>query len=259
MLEIQALAKRQLADYDRRHPGTLFADASVTMTVEEAYALQYEVACLRQQRGELIAGYKVGCVSKSVQSQLGLNRPVFGHVFETELRRSGAVLDSREFDGLAIEGEFAVRLAEDIPDAEWLRAHPKRVMTAAFAVIELHNHVFRNAARTAQELVGNNAMHAGVVLPLHESELQDPDALLEDPISVYRNSEILGTATGRVLPSGPFGSVVRLAEHLSRLGHCLHRGQIVLTGSPLPLYPATRGDHIVVTSKNTAAITAIIS
>lgn len=45
---IQALAKRQLADYDRHQPGTLFADGSATMTVEEAYALQNEVARLRQ-------------------------------------------------------------------------------------------------------------------------------------------------------------------------------------------------------------------
>lgn len=256
---LEALAKRQLADYDRHQPGSLFADGAVTMTVEEAYALQNEVARLRQDRGELVAGYKIGCVSKSVQSQVGLDRPVFGHVFETELRHSGVVLDSREFDGLAIEGELAVRLAEDIPDAEWVRTHPERVIAAAFAVIELHNYVFRNSILTAQELIGMNAMHAGVVLPFHEPEVHDPEVLLEEPISVCRNSEVLGTATGRALQGGPFGSVLWLAEHLSHFGRHLRRGQIVLTGSPLPLYRVAGGDHIAVISKSAATVTAVIS
>jgi 2-keto-4-pentenoate hydratase len=256
---IQALAKRQLADYDRHQPGALFAGGTVTITVEEAYALQHEVARLRQERGERIAGYKIGCASKLVQSQLGLNRPVFGHVFDTELRRSGAVLDSREFDGLAMEGEFAVRVAADIPDAAWLRTHPKQAISAAFAVIELHNYVFRDATPTAQELVGNNAMHAGVILPLHEPQVYDPEILLDEAISVCKNSDVLGAARGRDLENGPFGSIVWLAEHLSRFGRHLRRGQIVLTGSPLPLYPVAPGDRIAVLSKTADAITAFIS
>ncbi len=259
MLGIRELAKRQLADYDRHQPGTLFADGALAMTVEEAYALQHEVARLRQERGELVAGYKIGCVSKSVQSQLGLDRPVFGHVFHPELRRSGAVLDCREFDGLAIEGEFAVRLAEDVPDAEWLRIHSERVIATAFAVIELHNYVFRYPIHTAQELIGNNALHAGVVLPFLEPEVCDSGILLDQPISVCRNSQVLGTATGRALKGGPLGSVLWLANHLSHFGHHLRRGQIILTGSPLPLYRVARGDHLEVRSGNVEAITAVVS
>ena len=259
MLRMESLAKRQLADYDRHEPGTLFADGTLRMTVEDAYALQNEVARLRQERGELLAGFKIGCISPLIQSQLGLGRPAFGHVYHSELRRSGVVLQSRNFDGLAIEGEFAVRLAEDIPNAEWLRRHPKRAIAAAFAVIELHNYVFRGSTPSAAELVGNNAMHAGVVLPLHEPEVHDPEVLLDERISVDRNSEVLGTATGRALQDGPFGSVVRLAEHLSHFGCQLRRGQIVLTGSPLPLYRVAGGDHIAVTSERGGAIMAIVS
>jgi len=256
---MEALARRQLADYDRHEPGTLFTDGTVSMSVEDAYALQNEVARLRQERGELIAGYKIGCISPPVQSQLGLDRPVFGRVYDTELRRSGVVLDSRSFDGLAIEGEFAVRLAEDIPDAGWLRAHPKRAIAAAFAVIELHNYVFRGPTPSARELVANNALHAGAVLPLHETEVHDPVLLLDQRIVVSRNAEVLGTATGRSLPDGPFGSVVWLAEQLSHFGIRLQRGQIVLTGSPLPLYRVAAGDHIAVASSNVGAIVAIVS
>jgi 2-keto-4-pentenoate hydratase len=259
-VDIIGLAKRQLADYDRHQPGTLFSDGAPSITVAEAYALQAEVARLRQERGEVVAGYKIGCISQTVQAQLGLDQPVFGHVYDTELRRSGVTLNYQDFDGLAIEGEFGVRLAEDIPDPEWLRAHPHQAIAAAFAVIELHNYVFRSSARTAQELIGNNAMHAGVVLPLQEPAIQDPDVLLDEPISVSRNHVILGTATGRTLDDGPFGSLIRLAEHLRRFQCTLRRDQIVLTGSPLPLYRVSRGDHIeVISTRAGGVITATVA
>lgn len=243
-MDIEQLAKRQLSDYDRHQPGSLFAGYSIPITVDDAYALQMAVARLREQRGEPVAGYKVGCISPVMQTQLGLDRPVFGHVFTTEIHRSGVVLNPDDFDGLAIEGEFAVRIARDIPDANWLQNHPDEAISSGFVVIELHNYVFRNSPHNAQELIGNNAIHAGVVLPPSEPPLNHPSALLNTSIQVSRNGAPLGTADGRALPEGPFGSVVQLARHLAGFGRSLRRGQIVLTGSALPLYRVAEGERI---------------
>jgi 2-keto-4-pentenoate hydratase len=185
-MDIEQLAKRQLNDYDSHQPGGLFAGDSIPMTIGDAYALQFAVARLRIQRGERVAGYKVGCISAVMQAQLELDRPVFGHVFETEIRRSGATLNPDDFDSLAIEGEFAMRIVRDIPNENWLREHPGEAISSGFAVIELHNYVFRNRPHNAQELVGNNAIHAGAVLPLREPPLNDPSALLDASIQVLR-------------------------------------------------------------------------
>lgn len=220
----------------------MFEDPSIKLTVEESYALQFEVARLREERGEVVAGYKIGCVSPAVQAQLGLDQPVFGHVFESELHRSGAILDLADYDGLAIEGEFAVRVGD-------------RSFSSAFAVIELHNYVIRRAPLTAQELIANNAIHAGVVLPREEG---GPAELLDESIAVLRNGAILGTATGRALPDGPLASVARLVRHLERHGRTLHPGQIVLTGSPLPLYRAAGGDEFEVRCEHLAGVKAVV-
>ena len=152
---IAGIARRQLADYDAHRPGRIFEDAGFTLTIPEAYEVQRQVAALRAGRGEAVAGYKIGCLSQAVQRQLGLDRPVFGHLFATELYRSGAVLDTAAFDCLAIEGEFAFRIGQDLSIA------------SVFAVIELHNNVFRGTVRTSQELIANNALHAGVVRRPH--------------------------------------------------------------------------------------------
>ncbi len=258
-MDIEQLARQQLSDYDRHQPGSLFAGYPLPMTVDDAYALQMAVARLREQRGEPVAGYKVGCISPVMQAQLGLDRPVFGVVFQTGIHSSGVELNPDGFDGLAIEGEFAVRIARDIPDAGWLRSHPDEAIASCFAVIELHNYVFRNTPHNAQELIGNNAIHAGVVVPPSQPPSGDPSALMAASIQVSRNGTILGAANGSALPEGPFGSIIRLAGHLAGLGRILQRGQIVLTGSPLPLYRVSSGDRIEVSCDRSETVVAMIS
>jgi len=245
-MDLRAIAARQLDDYDRRHPGLIFAEPDFSLSVEQSYELQFEVARLRERRGERLAGYKIGCISRSMQNQLGLDRPVFGHVWESELHASGSVLGTASFDGLAVEGEFAVRLAADVPSVEWFQHHPE-VLMAGFVVIELHNYVFRgSAANRAAELIANNAIHAGVVLPVEETPLRHADALLGAAVRVLRGGELLGEATGRQLEGGPVPGIVRLVGHLAQHGRRLRRGQLVLTGSPLPLWRVSSGDLIEV-------------
>ena len=254
-MNLAALARQQLADYDRHRPGALFADPP-DLSVAESYRLQLEVAALRQARGEVVAGYKIGCISAAMQAQFGLSEAVFGHIWSGELHPSGAALPVNIFDGPAVEGEFAVRLAEDIPGAGWLRGREWDAVASAFAVIELHNYVFRNPPPTAQELIGNNALHAGIVLPRDEPPLARPDRLLEEWVAVAKNGEPLGTGWGRDLPGGPFASIARLAEHLGRFGIRLRRGQLILTGTPLPLYRVKEGDRIEVTCGRSGPVIA---
>jgi 2-keto-4-pentenoate hydratase len=239
---IAKIARALLADYDAHRPGQIFGDPAFTVTLAEAFELQRQVAALRAARGEAVAGYKIGCISAAVQRQLGLDRPAFGHVFATELYPSGTVVDAAAFDGFAIEGEFAVRLGEDLKIA------------FVFPVIELHNNVFRGPAPTSQELIANNALHAGVVLPPLEIPCPEPAELTGATIAVYRNGELLGSANADAIPGGPLASLVKVSEHIASTGGALQPGQIVLTGSPLPLYPVRPGDHIMVRGPQSTAV-----
>ena len=243
---IRQWAERQLADYDAHQPGSIFRQGADFLTVQQAYRLQLEVARLRQNRGEGLAGYKVGCTSPAIQKQFGLDQPVFAHLFASEQHRTGAVLDSDRYECLAIEGEFAFRIREDIPSRAWLRRHAREAIASAFPVVELHNYVFRTKPPTTTELVASNALHVGVVLPLQEFPLDDPRELIEEEVTVFRNSQSLGVATGREIPHGPFGSLLWLADRLRLFGTHLQRDQIVLAGSSLPLFPVQQEDTYLI-------------
>ena len=244
--ELRSLAQRQLADYDAHSPGMMFAEAGVSLSLEDAYRLQIEMARLREARGERVAGYKIGCVSETIRRQLGVQHPVFGHVFEDEIRRSGVALEEDEFDELGIEGEFAVRLSRDVAAPEDLRENPSGYAAEVFPVIELHNFVFRGAGPSAVELVANNAVHAGNVVPEARSAAKGVEKL---EVSVAIN----GVERGRAVVD-PLATMYELAERLSTFDIPLRAGDIVLTGSPLPLYRVGAGDEILVSCPTVAEV-----
>ena len=96
IVDLQELAERMLADYDARTPGQRVGEP-LDLTTTQAYALQTEIARLREQRGERVIGYKVGCTSRAIQAQLGVDEPIFGRLFATECHPSGVHLSSARY------------------------------------------------------------------------------------------------------------------------------------------------------------------
>jgi 2-keto-4-pentenoate hydratase len=105
------LARRQLADYDAGRPGSVFAEGEL-VDVAEGYEIQSVMAQLRRERGERVIGYKVGCTSPTIRSQLGIDHRVSGRLYDSEKHASGTVLSRGRYTNLAIEGELAVELSQ---------------------------------------------------------------------------------------------------------------------------------------------------
>jgi 2-keto-4-pentenoate hydratase len=241
IVEIQELARRMLADHDAWTPNQVFAEP-VAVTPEQAYALQAEVARLRERRGERVIGYKVGCTSPAVQRQLGICEPIFARIFDTGCFPSGVRLPYRRFANLAVEGELAVRLGQDVPASCVAGDECRAAVTSAFPVIELHHYVLRSPRPSLAELIASGGMHAGFVLAEHEAEigLREPESA-----SVWIDDERVGMVAGAEVAEQAVRSVRWLADRLAGQGLTLRRGQVVLTGSLLPLYTPRPGGRVV--------------
>ena len=245
-LSVRGLAARQLTDYRARTPGTFFAEEDrPRLTLDDAYAVQAEVARLRAAEGEPVAGYKVGCTGPNVREQFGMDGPIRGFVYETELHPSGVEISHASYANLAVEGELAVRLGED---AQIVRIFP---------VIELHNYVFRSETPTLQELVANNGLHAGVVLPAPEAGARwRGNEPLRGALRVEIDGRTVEEGPMSGMPGGPAGSVEWLRGHLAVYGLALRPHQLVLTGTPLSLIPVRPGDSVRVTAEGLGAVGA---
>ncbi len=239
--DLQALTRRMLADYDARTPGQVFGEP-LDLATAEAYALQEEIARLREQRGEKVIGYKVGCTSPAVQQQLGIGEPIFARIFDTGCFRCGAQLSYRGYANLAVEGELAVRLGRDLSPTGLGSDECRAAIASAFPVIELHQYVLRSPQPALAELIASGGMHAGFVLAEEEPEVGLPDL---ESLSVWIDDQRMGLAAGADVTGLAVRSVRWLADRLAASGLTLASGQVVLTGSPLPLYPLRPGSSVV--------------
>jgi 2-keto-4-pentenoate hydratase len=228
---VHDLAVRQLADYRAGTPGLWFAEHDGSeLTLEEAYAVQDEVVALRS--GDVVVGYKVGCTGPGTRAQFGLDGPIRGTLLGTELHTSGVALAASAFAGLAIEGELALRIGLD--------GEPDRVLP----VVELHNYVFRGQPPTLQELVANNGLNAGVVLPAGAEEPWPGDDRLDGLLRVEVDGRVVDAGPMTGVPGGPSGSLDWLRGHLAQRGLALRPGHLVLTGTALGLIPVVPGNEV---------------
>ncbi|MFQ5733705.1 MAG: 2-keto-4-pentenoate hydratase [Planctomycetaceae bacterium] len=240
------LAARQLRDYDNRNPGLMFTE-EVNLSLDEAYALQDSVADLRRRRGGNHIGYKVGCTSPSIRTQLGVDHPVAGHLWESERHSAGCSLRLTDFANPAIEGELAVELADDLRGDSLSDSEIESAVGCVFPVIELHNAVFRAVQPTAEELIANNALHAGFVTGKTRSEFR---RLQSARIAIRIDGTVVDAYEGPDLTEGVIRSLRWLAGHLARDGGHLFAGQTILTGSLPGLVPVTTAGEIHVATSH---------
>ena len=247
--DIVRLARSQLSDYDAHTPGTMFAEKGMALAVDDAYRLQIETARLRRERGDVVAGYKIGCVSETIRHQLGISHPVFGHVFRHEIHTSPANLSTSEFSRPGIEGEFAVKLKEAIRHPSDLLDAPHRFVGDVFPVIELHNYLFRGPEPSAAELIANNALHAGVVVPAEKISFRG-ESSIEIRVSIDNGIDAKAVVD-------PLATLTELVSRLDAYGIQPARGDLLLTGSPLPLYTVGPGDNVTVACTGLAELKAM--
>ena len=238
LVDLQTTARRLLADLDGRTPGRSLPDGEITMA--DAYALQAAVARLREERGEQVIGYKIGCTSAVIQEQLGIQEPIYGRLFDTGCLPSPATLSSADFANLAVEAELAIRLGSDVTASTLDGPAPWKVIESVFPVIELHHFVLRRQVGRGQELVATNGLHAGYVSEVEQNRCDQVDHL-----ALIINDVRDETQTAWTMRS-PIAALRWLAARLEESGLRLTRGQIVLAGSPLSLRPVAAGDRIAV-------------
>jgi 2-keto-4-pentenoate hydratase len=231
---LQALALRQWRDYQQRTPGSAFIDPELLLTLDQAYRVQMEIARLRCAGGDSIAGYKVGCIGPGVVEQFGISGPIHARVFRSEIRPSGATLQFNAYTNLAIEGEMALRIGDN------------NDIVAAFPVIELHHFVFRAAKKTLAELVANNGINAGAVVPQQLETTQLDHWECAKTLSVSVNGKTIDEGALWAMPGGPTEALDWLRGDLDRFGNALRPGDMVLAGTPLGLHPIEPGDHVVI-------------
>ena len=232
--DLDIFSNKILEGYDSKNPSAIFKD-KIKITNEEALIIQSNVAKLRENRGEEIIGYKIGCVSKNTQKKMGFTQPACGYLWKSELYSSGIELNKKDYTNPAMEAEFGVILNRDIKPELASYDYILQSIEGIYPLIEIHNLIFYGNEPYGAELLANNAIHAGVVLG---PETKLPIDKIETNLKLIYDNEIIDTWVNKKWPHDMLSEIEWLAKELAKKRIYLKKGDLILTGAygfPVPI------------------------
>ncbi len=219
------------------------SDRYGSIDIEDSYHISRAMlACRMADHHEIVVGKKIGVTSHVVQKMLGVFQPDFGFLTNTMAYASGADIPvAGNLIQPRAEGEIAFILSQDlrgtnITEDDVLRA--TEYITPCFEVVDSRIH---NWNIKIQDTIADNASCGVYVLG---DDRIDPNGLnlAELEIEVFKNGQPISRGLGSAVQGNPLTAVAWLANTLGAFDIPLLAGEVILSGSVVPLEPVVAGD-----------------
>lgn len=209
------------------------------ITVQDSYAASRRILERRLAEGERLVGKKIGVTSPAVQNALGVFEPDYG--FLTDAMLVGTDVPASSLIQPRSEAELAFKLARSLTGPGVTEADVLAAIETVHPCFEIVDSRIEGWRIRIQDTVADNAS-AGVFV-LGEGVPPEGIDFLAVEVRVEKNGAALSSGRGAdVAIGGPLACVAWLANKLGSLGISLEAGEIVLSGSLVPLEPVTAGD-----------------
>lgn len=222
-------------------------ETSPDITVEDAYAISSQLLALREAAGERLIGKKIGVTAAAVMRLLDVHQPDFGYLTDGMLVEEGDTLSiSEKMIMPRAEGEIAFVLKKDLSGPGVSGTDVLAATDFVVPCFEIVDSRIRDWQIKIQDTVADNAS-CGHFLVGHEAA--DPKSLDLSTCGMVMelNGDIVSTGAGAAaLYSSPVKCVAWLANTLGALGTSLKAGDVILSGSLVPLQPVQPGDYMSV-------------
>lgn len=215
------------------------------ITIEDAYHVSLRMVKRRiEDDGETIIGKKIGVTSRAVQEMLGVFQPDFGYLTDRMVYPNGGPMPiSQQLIQPRAEGEIAFKLKKDLNGPGVTNddvVDATDYVMACFEVVDSRVHDWKVKI---QDTVADNASCGLFVLGEEHTAASDLD-FPNLQMRVYKNGAPLSEGKGSAALDSPLNCVSWLANTLSAFGITLNAGDVVLSGSLVPLEPVVAGDEM---------------
>ena len=217
------------------------------ITIDDAYAISRRLLSRRLDDGERLVGKKIGVTSKPVQRMLDVHQPDFGFLTDRMRYANGAEMPiSRELIQPRAEGELAFVLKRDLVGPGLTEADVIAATECVRPCFEVVDSRIRDWKIRIQDTVADNASSGLFILGDDAVDPNRPGGvdLVTCGMVVEKNGEIISTGAGAAALGSPVFCVAWLANTLGRYGISLHAGEVILSGSLVPLEPVRAGDRM---------------
>jgi len=215
-----------------------------TLTQDEAYRVSLGILQRREAAGERIVGKKIGLTSRAVQEMLKVSEPDYGFLTDRMQCMEGAPVPiSRELMQPKAEGEIAFVLKRDLQGPGVTTADVLAATAGVKACFEIVDSRIRDWKIKIQDTIADNASCGLFVASDTLVDVHSVD-LVTCGMAMWKNGELVATGAGAAALGSPVNAVTWLANALGRHGVGLKAGEIILSGSLVPLIPIAPGDQM---------------
>jgi 2-oxo-3-hexenedioate decarboxylase len=243
---VQAITAEALAALDTGHQISPFSPRLSAFDLDDAYRVTAAIRQMRERRGEMPVGRKIGFTNRTVWPEYG---PMWGYVYNRTVHNLAEIGDTFSLEGLAeprIEPEIIFKLA--------LAPAPDMDETALLACIgwvghgfEIVQSIFPGWQFFAPDAVAAFGLHGALLIgPRHSIATHAEDwsrTLSTFEIDLKRDGAVVDHGRATNVLDGPVSALRHLVDILARdqVNPPLAAGEIVTTGTLTRALPVSAG------------------
>ena len=212
-------------------------------TIEVAYAIQSANTHYWEKKGRRVVGAKIGLTARTVQRQLGVDQPDFGHLFADMAVNDGGIVASGRLIQPKVEAEIAFVLGRAIETAEPLTSELLDSIAYALPALEIVDSRIADWKIGIVDTVADQASAGLFVLGTQPVPVTRLDLRLSGMV-LEVNGEQVSFGAGAACLGNPLHALGWLATKMVALGRPLQAGDVVLAGALGPMAPALPGDTV---------------
>ena len=249
-IDLQAVANEVFVTLGTGRQIEPFSSRIREFDLDDAYRVTAVVRKMREGRGELSVGRKIGFTNRTIWSEYNVYAPIWGYIFDRTVYHLSDIGDTFSIANLVqprIEPEIVFRLAEaPAPDMD-----EKTVLASIDWVahgFEIVQSIFPGWQFAAPDTVAAFGLHGALLIgprhPVAGRTEHWSQALSTFEIDLKRNDTAVAHGCASDVLGGPVSALRHLVEVLSRdrINPPLTVGEIVTTGTLTRALPVAAGE-----------------
>jgi 2-oxo-3-hexenedioate decarboxylase len=249
LTELQAIAAEAFAVLDTGYQISPFSARLSAFDLDDAYRVTAAIRQMREMRGEMPVGRKIGFTNRTIWAEYNVYGPVWGYVYDRTVHNLAEIGDTFSLVGLAeprIEPEIVFKLA--------LAPAPDMDETALLACIDWVAHgfeivqsIFPDWKFSAPDTVAAFGLHgalligAGHSIAAHAEDWSRTLSTFE--IDLKRDGTVVDHGRATNVLGGPVSALRHLVDILAgdQVNPPLAAGEIITTGTLMRALPLLDG------------------
>lgn len=229
--------------WNARVSGEAIPKPEVTLTLEQAYALQRDIFELSGRRH---LGWKVGSTSLAAQAKLGTTEPGAAALLEGLFFASGDAIPISTAHHVFVEGEFAFLIGRDMDfkDTPDLAEIADRIDAMIPGIEVVGSRYETGLTGSGRELVtadgGANIAFVGG----NEQSGWSVESLPDQSVALLKNDQLVASGRGADALDHPLNVVQWLIGHCAANNRILKAGEVITTGTCTGLIAVAPGDTV---------------